>query len=288
MAWTSFIGLRIDMRVWLSETGLGRALRGTWAIIIFRPKAGSLNLEGFGLMIDKPDPSSSTEPAPSGSLILLQSLVPFSKGGNRLCFVHPDAADTCLKVDQDHRTPAMKRRRKGFPGNLRPLRYYDENLQECRALETLHRQYPQALTRHLPRTFGLIETDQGLAHSMDLIRDEDGLISETVERILWRQGMDPLLERALDEFRRDWLNAAPPSRDLLPHNLLLRKAAGKGTVMLVDGYGRPGGLRLPLFLRRRRALDKLQKLDERIGMVLRRKREGESPKERIGHLQRDQ
>jgi hypothetical protein len=224
----------------------------------------------------------------SRSIVHIQGLVPFSKGGNRLCFVHPEATSTCLKVDQADRTPALKRLRKGFIGRLRSLQHYDENLQEYRALQTLHRQYPGSLTRHLPRTFGLVETDQGPAHSMELIRDDDGLISETLERYLWANGMDELLEEALREFRRDWLQASPPSRDLLPHNLLLQKQGGKGIVVLVDGYGRPGGWRLPYVLRRRRVLDKLRKLDQRIATVLQRKIAGEQPKERIGHLRREQ
>jgi len=224
----------------------------------------------------------------SRSIVHIQGLVPFSKGGNRLCFVHPEAKDTCLKVDQQTRTPELKRQRKGFLGRLRSLQHYDENLQEHRALQALHRHYPGSLTRHLPRTFGLIETDQGPAHSMELIRDGDGLISETIERYRWANGMDELLRQALDEFRHDWLHASPPSRDLLPHNLLLQKRGGRGMVMLVDGYGRPGGWQLPRPFRRRRVLDKLRKLDQRIDVVLQRKAAGEQPKERIGHLRREQ
>jgi len=234
------------------------------------------------------DPHRSDRVALSKSIVHIQGLVPFSKGGNRLCFVHPDSADTCLKVDQANRTPAMKRQRKGILGRLRSLQHYDENLQEYRALRTLHRHYPESLTRHLPRTFGLVETDQGPAHSMELIRDGDGLISETLERYLWANGMDELLAQALAEFKADWLQSSPPSRDLLPHNLLLQKQGDKSTVVLVDGYGRHGGWRLPYVLRRRRVLDKLRKFDERINIVLQRKHAGENPKERIRHLQRDQ
>jgi len=222
------------------------------------------------------------------TIVHIEGLVPFSKGGNRLCFVHPDAVNACLKVDQENRTPELKRQRKGLAGRLRPLRHYDENLQEYRALQALHQRYPESLTRHLPRTFGLVPTDQGMAHSMELIRDEDGLISETIERYLWANGMDELLRQALADFRQDWLQASPPSRDLLPHNLLLQKINGKGIVRLVDGYGRPTGRRLPRFLLRRRVADKLRKLDQRIDVVLQRKRAGEDPKERIGHLKRDQ
>ena len=117
---------------------------------------------------------------------------------------------------------------------------------------------------------------------------QNGLISETLERYLWTHGMDELLEQALAEFRRDWLQSSPPSRDLLPHNLLLQKHGGKGTVKLVDGFGRPGTWQLPYFLRRRRILEKLQKLDQRLHLVLQRKYDGEQPKERIGHLRREQ
>lgn len=193
----------------------------------------------------------------------------------------------CIKVDQSTRTPALKRQRKGLLGRLRPLTHYDENLQEWRALERLHGSYPIALTRHLPRSFGLVDTDQGIAHSMELVRDDDGLISETIERYLWVHGCDAQLTAALDEFRRNWLQAAPMTRELLPHNLLLRRQAAGASIVLVDGFGRPGRFMLPRLLRRRRAAARLRGLDARIELVLQRRREGQDPKERIGHLQRD-
>lgn len=222
------------------------------------------------------------------SIVKLLGCEPFSKGGNRLCFVDPASRDVCLKVDQPHRTPEKKREQRGLMARFRPIDHFDENLQEYRALRALYDRFPRSLTRHLPQTFGLVETDQGIAHSMELVRDEDGLISETVERYLWVNGMDGLLDDALDEFRRDWMESAPPSRDLLPHNLLLRRNPHGASVILVDGFGRSGSRLLPTPIRRLRAVSKLRKLDDRINEVLRRKQVGASPKERIGHLKRDQ
>jgi hypothetical protein len=170
---------------------------------------------------------------------------------------------------------------------MRPLGHYDENLQEWRALEQLHRRHGATLRDHLPLSFGLVETDRGVAHSMDLVRDDDGLISETVERYLWEHGEDDLLATALDAFRRDWLDAAPVTRELLPHNLLLRRHGGGATIVLVDGFGRAGRFLPPRFLRRQRAAARLRGLDARIALVLQRRREGQDPKERIGHLKRD-
>lgn len=123
---------------------------------------------------------------------------------------------------------------------------------------------------------------------MQLVRDDDGLISETVERYLWHHGLDDRLRAALDVFRRNWLQAAPVTRELLPHNLLLRRHGGGATIVLVDGFGRPGRFLPPVFLRRRRAAARLRGLDARIELVLQRRQAGEDPKERIGHLKRDQ
>ena len=220
------------------------------------------------------------------SIVKLQDFEPFSQGGNRLCFVHPDRADVCVKVDQVDKTPELKRRRKGWIAFLRPLRHYDENYQESHALRQLHRHYP-AITQHLPLSYGLVSTDQGVAHSMQLIRDDDGLISATIERYLWEHGNDLLSAQAIDEFKRNWLQASPPSRDLLPHNLLIQKLGSGARLVLVDGYGRPSRLRFPRWIMRRRTIGKLRKLDRRIADVLQKKRMGEVPKRRVGILKRD-
>jgi hypothetical protein len=73
----------------------------------------------------------------------------------------------------------------------------------------------------------------------------------------------------------------------LPHNLLLRRHGGGATIVLVDGFGRAGRFLPPRFLRRQRAAARLRGLDARIALVLQRRREGQDPKERIGHLKRD-
>ncbi|MEE4252626.1 MAG: hypothetical protein V2I50_01140, partial [Desulfuromusa sp.] len=61
-------------------------------------------------------------------MIQLQTIEPFARGGNRLCFVHPEDSRLCIKVRRPDFTLEDRRRKKGFPKNLRPLSSFDDNL----------------------------------------------------------------------------------------------------------------------------------------------------------------
>lgn len=111
-------------------------------------------------------------------IILLDNREPCASGEDRLYFRHPEYKDRCLKVIRPDHTPEIRRSEKRFPANLRPLSLFDENLVEVAVLNYLQSSYQTQITKHLPRSFGLVETDLGrLAHETDLICDEDGLIS---------------------------------------------------------------------------------------------------------------
>lgn len=217
--------------------------------------------------------------------IQLSQLEPFSKGGNRLCFVSPDDPNICLKVHQPERTPKLRRQRKSFPANLRPLVFFDENLQEHRSLQRHHNACPDAICRHLPATSGIVDTDLGNAHAMGLVRDENGLISQTIELYLWENGMDSRLTRALNAFRRDWMTAPPRSRDLLPHNLVLQLSADDSVIIIIDGYGRAPKSSFFGYASQRQTERRFSKLDARLKEVERRKQEN-NPKERLQNLNR--
>lgn len=218
--------------------------------------------------------------------IPLQMHEPFSMGGNRLCFVHPDDPDCCLKVYQPRGRPEERRQRKGWIGYLRPLSTYDENLQEHRALTQLHEALDAVVTQHLPRSKGLAQTDLGEAHAMQLIRDHDGKISQTLEQYIWERGIDSTAQEALHEFGSHWIQGAPTTRDLLPHNLLMQRFPDSARLILVDGFGRPRMSRFRHLLGSKAQTKHLKRLDQRLEEVMLRKNRGDSPKKRIGQLQR--
>jgi len=218
--------------------------------------------------------------------IPLANETPFSKGGNRLCFVHPGNSQRCLKVLNPTSTPELKRQGKRFPANLRPLRYFDENLQEYGALDAIHRNYPEEIRRHLPNTHGIVQTDLGHAHEVDLIRDRDGRIGQTLEQYLWNNSLDQTVEQAMAEFTADWLAGALPTRALLPHNIVVRHTDPGAVLILIDGYGRKPSFKMPRFWSRITTRKTLKDFKSRVDIVLKRKKDGEIAKPRISILER--
>ncbi|MEZ5507981.1 MAG: YrbL family protein [Gammaproteobacteria bacterium] len=62
--------------------------------------------------------------------VILSTEAPFARGGNRLCFVHPDFPDRVIKVRRPDFSLEDRRRKKGFPKNLRPCTSFDDNAEE--------------------------------------------------------------------------------------------------------------------------------------------------------------
>lgn len=216
--------------------------------------------------------------------IQLSKQNPFSKGGNRLCFVHPDDPHCCLKVFQERGRPEQRRARKGFLGRFRPLSSFDENLQEYLALQDFHSHFPGEITRHLPQTHGMVDTDLGPAHAMELIRDQDGKISQTLEQYIWQHGIDDRLSLALESFKADWQKNAPTTRELLPHNLLVQ-ISETATLFLIDGYGRKKHFQRLLF-KNTSSKRRLTQLNQRINIVLKNRNQKKPPKPRIHQIDR--
>lgn len=227
-------------------------------------------------------------PSTDKPLIELKNKEPFSSGGNRLCFRHPDDRARCLKVIRPDRTPDIRRAEKGFPANLRPLKAFDENLVEESVLRGLLHRFPSEIRRHLPQSYGMIDTDLGPAHETDLICDADGLISQTLEQYIWKYGIDMTVQTAISEFKQDWSTRPPNTRDLIPHNFVIHINESKGHLYLIDGYGRPPRIKWlqkdtmsASRLRRR-----FENFDHRIALILERKANNNGPKHRINNLKR--
>ena len=212
---------------------------------------------------------------------------PFSSGGNRVCYRHPQAPDRCLKILRPDRSPEARRREKRFPANFRPLSYFDENITEMAVLRHLHQNFPEAIRRHLPESFGMVETDLGPAHATSLITDADGRISQTLEQYIWENGLDEVATRSIDSFKQNWSTSPPNTRDLIPHNLVFQRDNEHQQVFLIDGLGRK-----PSFSRRGKASPtrckrRMADLDARIARLLHRKQTNTGPTERLNNLIRE-
>ena len=222
-------------------------------------------------------------------MIILRDTKPFSSGGNRVCHVHPANRQRCLKTFRPDRTPRARRTDKGFPSSLRPLSSFDENLAEANVIDFLRKHFPPEVLAHIPRSYGIVATDLGPAHETDLIRNEDGRISQTLEQHLWDFGLDPRAHHAIETFLDDWGRKPPKTRDLIPHNLVLRLTADAPTLILIDGLGRlTVSSRLYLQRRARMRYERRKtNFQQRIDKILRLKAAGSHPKERVGNLIRE-
>jgi hypothetical protein len=222
------------------------------------------------------------------SIVVLKDQEPFASGGNRLCFRNPKNPEHCLKVIRPDRTPMIRRAEKRFPANLRPLSTYDENLAEVAVLNYLHSSRPIQITRHLPRSFGLVQTDLGTAHETTLICDADGLVSQTLEQYIWKNGMNPIVEQAIQVFKKDWTTKPPSTRDLIPHNFVVQLEEKNAHLVLIDGFGKKPLIRFPFAdqTSKLRLKHRLHDFDYRIQLITKRKAAGNGPMDRINNLKR--
>ncbi len=162
----------------------------------------------------------------------------FAGGDSRLCFVDPADPAWCIKVLRPDRTPAARRRESSWLKKLKPLRFFDDNLQEIRVYRLLERRIGPAAYRMVPRMDGLVPTNLGPGLRSELIRDDTGDISMTLEAYLARHGADAPLRAALSGFSRRWRALGMPSRRLLPQNIVIQQRARKPVrVVVVDSLG---------------------------------------------------
>ena len=205
--------------------------------------------------------------------LALQSLTPFARGGNRLCFVHPQDPNRCVKVRRPDFSLEDRRRKKGFPKTLLPLSHFDDNLEEAGVMSKLERSFGEPVFKHISRCYGFEETDMGKGLVSELIRDASGRISETLKKYIWDNGVTPDCERAIAAFSEHWLRLMVPSRDLLLHNLVVQRSADGAIerLVVIDGLGASGMLPfewMPQGLRRSKVQRKLDNLQERIQKLL--------------------
>lgn len=118
-------------------------------------------------------------------MIELSSEQPFARGGNRLCYKNPVNPDRCIKVRRPDFNLKDLRRKKGFPKTLLPLNFFDDNEEEFKVINKLHKQHGKAVFQLISRCYGFTETDLGQGLELELIRDDSGQISQTLKAQIW-------------------------------------------------------------------------------------------------------
>ena len=205
--------------------------------------------------------------------IQLAAEKPFAQGGNRLCFVHPGDDALCIKVRRPDFTLADRRRKKGFPKNLKPLSSFDDNREEARVMTSLQKRYGELVFRHVSRCYGFVDTDMGRGLVSELVRDGNGAISQTLKKVIWDAGFTEECRRAVEVLVQFWKNNLVPSRHLLLHNIVVQRD-NQGVIqrlVVIDGLGSSGLLPmrfLPRKLQRKKIEKKIAVMYARIETLL--------------------
>ncbi|UTA48003.1 PhoP regulatory network YrbL family protein [Simiduia sp. 21SJ11W-1] len=214
-------------------------------------------------------------------MIALAQTQPFARGGNRLCFVHPQDAHRCIKVRRPDFSLADRRRKKGFPKNLKPLSSFDDNREEWGVMQSLNRNLGEAVYQCVSRCYGFVETDMGKGLCSELIRNGDGTIAQTLKKELWDAGFSDELRQAVADFVQRWEAVGVPSRDLLLHNLVVqRERESISRIVVIDGLGSQGLVPffwLPRAVRQKKIARKVANLYQRIDKLLGQRGQKEFP-----------
>ena len=200
----------------------------------------------------------------------------FARGGNRLCYVDPRDDRRCIKVLRQDHDPAWRRARKRFPKNMRSLSSFDDNLQEFQVYEKVARFIGEPAWQVASRCYGFVDTTQGKGLCSELIRDDNGLIAISLKQYVWEYGITKELSESVSCFSLLWRQLGMPSRNLLLHNIVVQRAKGAITrLVVIDGLGWAGAMPLAYWLQplaRYRAGRKIQSLYRGIEQLLDKKK----------------
>ena len=181
-------------------------------------------------------------------MIELNGITPFAEGGNRICFVHPNNSDRCLKVIHKGLLEKIKKNKPWYK-KFRSLESFDDNLRERDGYnqKALKKNDPE-VWKHLAIWYGMKETSIGMASETELIRNGDE-IAETLESYLSKNGLTIEIKNAIKDFQ-SWLREhLVLTKNLLPHNLVLKKENNKIIIKIIDGIGSHAFIPLPVLFR---------------------------------------
>ncbi|MCP4211281.1 MAG: hypothetical protein GY764_07350, partial [Halieaceae bacterium] len=143
---------------------------------------------------------------------------PVGKGKERTCFVHPDEPSKAIKISL---------------GGVRK-----QSRREIRFYQKLKRRNDVNVP-HVPRFYGLCETNLGQGIVVDLILDQDGQISRPLNWYLAEGYPIEDFEPYLDELKKSFLqNLIIFNHDMTIGNLLFQRVSDTSArLVAIDGLG---------------------------------------------------
>ena len=155
-----------------------------------------------------------------------------AEGTDRKCFRYPGLDDRCIKV-------------------LHPERRAGRFWREIRYFASLRRR--RADFTHIAGYHGLVDTSLGRGAVFDLVRDDDGQVSKSLD-IYLRRG-DPEFEafaaREIENLKQDLYRQWIVFHDLNPTNILVRRLGyDEYRLVVIDGIGHNHFLPLASYSRR--------------------------------------
>tara|TARA_Y100000748_G_scaffold175697_1_gene146962 strand:- start:296 stop:931 length:636 start_codon:yes stop_codon:yes gene_type:complete len=177
-------------------------------------------------------------------MIDLNGVTPFAEGGNRRCFVHPNNPNRCLKVIHSGLLETIIKNKPWYK-KLRSAESFDDNLRERDAYNQKALRNDNSETwKHLAKWYGMVETTIGAASETELIKNED-LVAETLESYLFANGFTDEIKLSIEQFH-DWLRKnLILTKNLIPHNLVLKRVNNDIIIKIVDGLGSQAFIPLP-------------------------------------------
>ena len=177
-------------------------------------------------------------------MIDLNGVTPFAEGGNRRCFVHPNNPNRCLKVIHSGLLETIIKNKPWYK-KLRSAESFDDNLRERDAYnQKALRNNNSETWKHLAKWYGMVETTIGAASETELIKNEN-LVAETLESYLFANGLTDEIKLSIEQFH-DWLRKnLILTKNLIPHNLVLKRVNNDIIIKIVDGLGSQAFIPLP-------------------------------------------
>ena len=182
-------------------------------------------------------------------MINLDGVSSFAKGGNRRCYVSPINPKRCLKVLHENLLDKLKENSAWYK-RLGKNAGLDDNLRERDAYNQRAISSPinSSVWNHLAKWYGMVETNLGPASETELILN-DGEIAETLETYLFREGLTPEIQEALKTFE-NWLRThLVLTKNIIPHNVVIKKENGSLILVIIDGLGCKSFIPLPKYSR---------------------------------------
>ena len=177
-------------------------------------------------------------------MIDLSGSTPFAEGGNRKCFIHPAQSDRCLKVVHPGLLEKIIKNKPWYK-KLRSKDSFDDNLREQEAYKqkALTANNPE-VWKHLAKWYGMVETSLGMASETELIKNNEK-VAETLESYLFANGLTDEIKLAINQFHK-WLREnLILTKNLIPHNLVIKKENGEIIIKIIDGLGSQAFIPLP-------------------------------------------